>query len=120
MSENNQKCIKYNLIKEILVKYEPEITQWLKEKQYKYKILEIKDLAPYQTKEEIEEDVPLVYIDPILFHKLDKIADFIGDDIHTFAEMLLKNPIEEFENDPYHMLTLWLHEKDLIQKIFNK
>ena len=60
-----------------------------------------------------------VEIEPVLFHKLSKIADFIGDNVHSFVEMLLSKPIEEFELDPYHMLTLWLNEKDLIQRIFN-
>jgi len=54
MPENNQKAVKYGLVKEIRTEYNQEILDWLKERHYNYSIREIKDLSPYQTKEEIK------------------------------------------------------------------
>jgi len=117
MSENNQKIVKYDIIKKIFADYHPEIVVFLKEKGYKFQIWEGKDISPYQTEEEINEIPSLISINLVLFHKLTKIAEFIGDDIHGFVEMLLSKIIEEFEVDPYHDLAFWLTEKELLEKI---
>ena len=56
MFENNQKKVKYDLVKEIRTEYNQELVNWLKDNHYKYKIHEIKNLVPYQSKEDIDKD----------------------------------------------------------------
>ena len=117
MFENNQKVVKFDVVKVIKTEYNIEIVSWLKERNYTYEVNEIKDLTPYQTKEENNEELSFVSVNHILYHKLTRIAEFLGDDTHGFVEMLLSGAITEFEADPYNLLAFWLDEKDLIKKI---
>ena len=74
MSEDNQKVVKYDLVEEIHVKSDPEILKWLKDNNYAYKIHEIKDLVPYQTKEEIDEKISLIEIPKELYRDLENLC----------------------------------------------
>jgi len=78
MSENSQKVVKYNVVKEIISQYDPELLKWLKANNYKYRIHEIKDLTPYQSKKEINEEFPLIEVDPELYQKLKKLSQITG------------------------------------------
>ncbi len=118
MPENNQKVVKYDLVKEIRTEYNQEILDWLKDNHYNYKVWEIKDLLPYQSKEDINEVPPLICLPSKLYQKLKKLSEFIGEDLHEFSSNLLEKTIESFEMDPYQDLSYWLPRKKLLKKIF--
>lgn len=64
----------YDLIKEIHVKYDQKIVEFLRESNYRYKICEYKDFSPYQTKEDIEEEILSIEITKDLYEDLDKLC----------------------------------------------
>ena len=99
MPENNQKVVKYDIVKEITTEYNPEIINWLKERNYKYKIETYRDFSPYQTKEEINEEYPLVEIDPELYQKIKKISEITGIPIKDMTSEELDHILTDFLPD---------------------
>ena len=107
--ENNQKVVKYDLVKEIRTEYNQEILDWLKENHYKFKILKIKDLVPYQTKEEINEELPFVELDPELYQKLKKISEITGISMEDMASNELDHILTDFiPEEPFIFLDIHL------------
>lgn len=85
MSENNQKVIKYDLIKEIKTEYKQEIVNWLKDNHYNYKVCEYKDFTPYETKEQTEEVFPLIEVEKESYEKLNKLSEITGIPVKNIA-----------------------------------
>ena len=81
MPENKKK---YDIIKEIRVKYSPKLVKLLIENDIKYEKCKYKDYSPYQPKEYIEE-YPLISIDSELYSKLKKISEITGISIENIA-----------------------------------
>lgn len=111
--------IKYDLIKKIHVEYNTEIISWLKEKGYNYTVQEIKDLTPYQSKEEIEEKKLYFGFDPDLINKYSKIATFLRWSLEELLEDILKSELRDLEDEPQRIIEIFLNDKDLLELIYN-
>ncbi len=111
---------KFDLIKEIHVEYNAEIINWLKEKRYKYIVREIKDLIPYQSKEEIEDKKPYLSFDPDLINKYSKIANFLRWTLEELLEDILKSELRILEEEPTRIIEIFLNDKDLLELIYNQ
>jgi len=113
MSENEQENkVKFDLIQEIKTEYNQEIIDFLKEKGYKFEILQIKDLTPHQTKKDIEsmEDIPLVEIKKEYYNDLKMISELtdlsielmVNSALHDFFHFIKEQPerfLDEFFGD---------------------
>ena len=109
MSENNQKVVKFDLVKEIRTEYNQAILNWLKDNHYNYNVWEIKDLSPYQTKEENHEKTHFIAIPDNLYNDLDKlcrinnwdtdkkIIELLKDDVFS-AEIVNRNGFKQVIN----------------------
>ena len=114
---NNE--LKFNLIKEIRIEYNTEIIDWLKEKGYKYIVREIKDLTPYQSKEEIKDKKTYFGFDLDLITKYSKIATFLRWSLEELLEDILKSELRELEEEPIKIIEIFLNDKDLLELIYN-
>ncbi|GAH70496.1 unnamed protein product [marine sediment metagenome] len=101
MSENEQENeIKYDLIRGIRTENNQEIIDFLKEKGYKFEIFEYKDFSPYQTKEDIEQEPPLVEIKQEYYDNLKMISELtnlsitlmVNSSLHDFFHFIKEQP----------------------------
>ena len=101
MSENKQENqIKYDLIQGIKTEYNQEIIDFLKEKGYKFHTFEHKDLTPYQTKKDIEQEFPFVEIKQEYYDNLKMISELtnlsiklmVNSSLHDFFHIIKEQP----------------------------
>ena len=111
--------IKFDLIKEIHVEHNSEIINWLKEKGYKYIVQEIKDITPYQSEEEIEDQKLYFGFDTELINKYSKIATFLRWSLEELLEDILKSELRDLEDEPQRIIQIFLNDKDLLELIYN-
>lgn len=109
MSDNNHKGVKFDLVKEIITKYDPEILKWLKDNHYKYKVCEIKDTTKYQTEEEINEELPLIAIPKEIYRDLDDLCKINNWDVDKKIIGILRNAVFSAE----------IHDKDGFKQVIN-
>ena len=101
MSQNKQENqIKYDLIQGITTEYNQEIIDFLKEKGYKFHTFQTKDLTPYQTKKDIEQELSFVEIKQDFYDKLKMISELtaisiksmVNSSLHDFFHNIAEQP----------------------------
>ena len=101
MSQNKQENqIKYDLIQGIKTEYNQEIIDFLKEKGYKFHTFQTKDLTPYQTKKDIEQELSFVEIKQDFYDKLKMISELtaisiksmVNNSLHDFFHNIAEQP----------------------------
>ena len=88
---------KYDLIKEIRTKYSPETVKLLIENNITYQVCEYKDYSPYQTKEEIEKEFPLIEIPEDLFQELKRLCKINNIDVYDKIIRILREAVNSGE-----------------------